>query len=60
VNDGLCSVLSTMPSFSKSQAQEVGELVERSVNCTASGASPEVTFAVKSATEPQLNVMLSY
>jgi len=44
---GLCSVdVSPSP---KSQSQEVGVLVEVSVNCTTSGVVPLVTFALKFA-----------
>ncbi len=47
---GLLVVLSMTPSLLKSQAQEVGDPVEVSVNWTASGAVPEVGEPVKSAT----------
>ena len=39
-----------MPSFSKSQAQEVGEFVDRSVYCSVRGAPPLVGVAEKFAT----------
>ena len=39
-----------MPSLSKVHDHVVGRSVDESVNATASGATPEVRFAVKFAT----------
>jgi hypothetical protein len=49
VYDGFCVVLSTIPSFWKSHDHAAGLPDEISVNCTASGAEPDLGEAVKLA-----------
>jgi hypothetical protein len=49
VNVGFCAFESTVPSFSKSHAHEVGPPLEVSVKLTVSGAVPPVGEAVKDA-----------
>src|SRR5688572_18212159 len=50
LNDGFCTVESTVPSSLKSHAQAVAPFVERSVNDTVSGMLPDVGVPEKAAT----------
>ena len=55
---GLGVVSSTVPSLSKSQAQVTGPPVDRSVNCTSSGASPTLGLASKFTVPPETVIVV--